>query len=154
MITPRLFCLDSSIAKSTEQLGRISRELHTVNEDLSQVVDAKRQLSYESGSADNVSSEEEGDLVFSGDIFELCRTAQQDLRMADLARAECRSILAELETAWLCEEKDMVSRAGWLSRESDTVFEKMSPNALSKLQLDVVDEEGHPNPAMIISSSL
>ena len=87
-----------------------------------------------------------------GDRTLLC--AQQDLRMADLARAECRSILAELETAWLCEEKDMVSRAGWLSRESDTVFEKMSPNALSKLQLDVVDEEGHPNPAMIISSSL
>ncbi|CAM6054186.1 unnamed protein product [Sphagnum tenellum] len=120
--TVQMFRLDDSITKSTEQLGRISRELHTVNEDLSHLVDAKRQLS------------EEDLFRLSGDIMELCRHAQQDLRMADLARVECRSILKELGTAWLCEEKDMVTRAGWLRRESEASFEKMSPMALRRLQ--------------------
>lgn len=133
----RMFGLDNSIAKTTEQLGRIRLELQAVNEDLGHVVDVKRQLSVcgsDGGSESESSGEFEGiddDLVFSCDLFELCRTAQQDLKMADLARRECKTILNEIESAWLFEEKDMVTRAGWLRRESEN-FEKMSPEALSK----------------------
>jgi hypothetical protein len=76
-------------------------------------------------------------------MFELCRAVQQDLRMADMARLEFRTILSELETAWRCEEKDVVTRAGWLRRESENSFEKMSPTALIKLRRE--SEENAPD---------
>lgn len=123
---PRMFALESSITKSTEQLGRIREELHTVNEDLVQVVEYKNKYM----SKDEFQLDAEDD-YFS--IVEVSRNAQQDLRMAYLASMEFREILAGLETAWNCEEKDIVSRAGWLRRESETIFEKMSPSAIKKM---------------------
>ena len=72
-------------------------------------------------------------------FFRLCACAERDLRMAEEARAEFRSLLNQLENAWKCEEKDMVGRAGWLRRESETAFEKMSPSALQRISSQAED---------------
>ena len=130
-VSPRLFRLDESIVKSTEQLGRISHELEALNADLTK---------QESHFIMELSGGEEEDLSFKSlddeiNLNEACRCAQEDLRLAYLAKAEFRCILDELEAAWLCEGKDMAARACCLRRESESVFEKMSPEALDKLKL-------------------
>ena len=76
-----------------------------------------------------------------GIVEDLCATASQDLRMANLARMEFLGVLTDLETAWAWEERLMESRAARLKRESAESFEKMSPDALQRLRLDDDDEE-------------
>lgn len=152
MHVPRMFTLDSSITKSKDQLARLYQELHTVNEDLNHVMKMKRQMSSDvqsntsAMSSENSSSDDgDEDIMANGDMFDLCRTAQHDLRMADLARVELQSMLVEIEIAAKWEEKDMVSRAGWLRRES-AQFEKLSPMAVEKLT-GVKRRESHPQSA-------
>ena len=149
-IAPKLFSLDTSITKSTEQLGRICQELSTVNADLTHVVEVKRKLSgaspsdtsslrvpspnnssSSSGCASSLNGSED-EMFITEELYELCRLAQRDLAMADLARQEVESVLNEVGMAWICEGKDMLGRAGWLRRESET-FEKMTPVALKRL---------------------
>ncbi len=74
-------------------------------------------------------------MASASNLMEACRSAEEDLRLAYLANLEFRSILTELEEVCKCEERDMVIRATYLRRESDAVFEKMSPEALDKLKL-------------------
>lgn len=127
--SPRLFCLDESITRSTEQLGRISQQLEAVNADLT------KQEGHFIEETLRAEEEQQQRLASASNLMEACRSAEEDLRLAYLANLEFRSILTELEEVCKCEERDMVIRATYLRRESDAVFEKMSPEALDKLKL-------------------
>ena len=155
----RIFSLEDSISKGAEELGRICQELRMVNEDLSHVVDAKQQLltqwssedsqgssrrtSNMSSSFNSNSSEDDSvcDLTYSKDIFDLCRSAEADLKMAHVAHREFQTILTDLECVWNFEEKDLTSRAGMLKRQGKDNFVKMSPQALAKLKASQQGEE-------------
>lgn len=136
-MTHNCFCC---FFQSTEHLGRISQELHTVNEELSNVVDAKRKLDSVGGSGASEDSSD-GDVEAGGVIIDLCATANRELRVADLAKRELDCVLSELEMAWAFQERHMVSRAAALTREGEFCFEKMSPNALQRLQIGSDEEE-------------
>ena len=120
---PTMFCLDASISKSTQRLAQIHREVSHAQNDLSGHVSClRRQTSDGCSSYESSVDEEEEDKESSAsllrlsimrgeEVFARLAEGEQDLQIADLARVEFSSILAELETAWACEEKDMVSRA-------------------------------------------
>jgi hypothetical protein len=146
-VRPRLafrpFSLTSSMERNLQHLHRIGKELEEVNKDLTTVIDKERHLSFESTheasivSGDSSSVEESSVSLDEGMSQELSRdfyySAVQNFEMAGLAFEEFILVLADIKLSYQIEQKELVSRASCLTRESES-FKKMSSNALQKLR--------------------
>ena len=129
--------------RNLQHLHRIGKELEEVNKDLTTVIDKERHLSVESThetsivSGDSSSVEESSVSLDEGMAQELSRdfyySAVQNFEMAGLAFEEFILVLADIKLSYQIEQKELVSRASCLTRESES-FKKMSSDALQKLR--------------------
>ena len=67
------------------------------------------------------------------DVFELIDAVTHDLTMVQLAAIEYKSILDDLDSALSIEEKEMLTRANYLRRETEQ-FSKMSQTAVKRIR--------------------
>lgn len=138
----RPFSLTSSMERNLQHLHRIGKELEEVNRDLTTVIDKERHLSFESSheivSGDSSSIEESSVSLDEGLAQQelsrdFCYSAVQNLELAGLAFEEFVLVLADIKLSYQMEQKELVSRASCLTRESEN-FKKMSSDALAKLR--------------------
>ena len=142
-LTYRPFSLTSSMERNLQHLNRIGKELEEVNKDLTTVIDKERHLSVESAhDASTVcvegSSVEESSVSLDEGVSQelsrdFCYSAVQNFEMAGLAFQEFVLILSDIKMSYQIEQKELVSRASCLTRESEN-FKKMSTHALERLR--------------------
>ena len=63
------------------------------------------------------------------DLSELLESISYDMTLANISLIEFKAVLTELETAWSIEEKEILTRASYLQRETKQ-FSKMSQSCL------------------------
>lgn len=152
-VKPRLayrpFSLTSSMERNLQHLHRIGKELEEVNRDLTSVIDKERHLSFESSVHETSTVSGEASSVEESSVSldeamtqqELSRdfkySAVQNFEMAGLAFEEFLLILKDIKLSYQIEQKELVSRASCLTRESES-FQKMSSEALAKLRSSTV----------------
>ena len=142
-LTYRPFSLTSSMERNLQHLNRIGKELEEVNKDLTTVIDKERHLSVDSTHemstvcSESSSIEESSVSLDEGISQELsrdfCYSAVQNFEMAGLAFEEFVLILSDIKLSYQIEQKELVSHASCLTRESES-FKKMSTDALERLR--------------------
>ena len=142
-LTYRPFSLTSSMERNLQHLHRIGKELEEVNKDLTTVISKERHLSVESAHetstvvVESSSVEESSVSLDEGMSQELsrdfCYSAVQNFEMAGLAFEEFVLILSDIKLSYQIEQKELVTRASCITRESES-FKKMSTHALERLR--------------------
>lgn len=131
--TFRPFSLTSSMERNLQNLHRIGKELEDVNRDLSEVIDKQKHSYLEDSLSDTSSLDECSSLSSSPEVTgNSLYSAVRDFEMADLAYEELLIVLADIKLSYQIEAKELIARASYLKRESET-FKKMSSEALANL---------------------
>jgi len=130
----RPFCITTSLEQNLQHLNRIGKELEDVNHDLSEVIQSQKNSSFDSGK-DSLCCEAGSTSSLSNSYGnkDYLYTAVRNIEMADFAYEEFLMVMADINLSYRIEEKDLVSRASCLHRESK-MFKKMSTEALIKIQ--------------------
>ncbi len=119
--------------RNLQNLQRIGKELEDVNRDLSEVIDKQKLCSMEDGLSDTSSLDDCSSLSSSPEVTgNSLYSAVRDFEMADLAYEELLIVLADIKLSYQIEAKELIARASYLKRESET-FKKMSSEALANL---------------------
>lgn len=136
------FTFDGSLSEGIRELGRISKELEEAEKDLAAALETKKNpelddfvmsLSIDSCSSSRSNSGSRFSSISSPICYELDAKAEFSLYAAVHASLQMGMVVGTLNTALDVEEKNMMSRAGALSRTSQEKFPKINPKVLSKM---------------------
>jgi hypothetical protein len=123
--------------RNLQNLHRIGKELEEVNRDLSEVIGQEKSCYSEdmncgslsdTSSLDECSSFSSSPEITGNSLY----SAVRDFEMADMAYEELLIVLADIKLSYQIEAKELIARASYLKRESET-FKKMSSEALVNL---------------------